>query len=120
MLKSTIQLLAKNELVGTLADTGALEGRHVMIKFLGKEVPAATGWLTLAQRAETMVVPLLTRKEGAKNVITFYEPFTVTKETRELAMQKVHQVFEEFIRQHPDQWGIFLNSYEVKRMVEGK
>jgi len=120
MYRETIQLLGKNELVGTLADTGALEGRHVMLNFLGKEVPAATGWLTLAQRAETMVVPVLTRKEGGKNVITLYEPFSVTKDTREPAMQKAHRIFEDFVRQHPDQWGIFLNSYEVKRMVEGK
>src|SRR3989338_3964053 len=49
MYKQTLKALADNELVFLLADTGALESRHEYISFLGKKVPAATGWLTLAQ-----------------------------------------------------------------------
>lgn len=120
MYKETLNILNRNEIVGTLADTGALESRHVFYKFLGREVPVATGWLTLAQRSAAPVVPVLTRKEGRHNIIILYEPFKITKDNREAGMQKAAKVFEDFIQQNPEQWLIFLNSYETRRMVEGK
>ena len=45
MYRETMNVLSQNEIVGTLADTGALEGRHIFYEFLGREVPVATGWL---------------------------------------------------------------------------
>ena len=119
MYTEAIEVLNDNGVIGTLADTGALEGRHVFMKFLGRDVPAATGWLTLAQRSGAMVVPTLTRKQGRKNIIILHEPFTVTKDNREEVMQKVKNILEGFVRDNPDQWGIFLNSYETQRMVKG-
>ena len=120
MYRETLNVLRKNEIVGTLADTGALESRHVLYKFLDREVPVATYWLTLAQRSGSAVVLILTRKQGKINFIRLYEPFKVTKENRDEVMQKAASVFESFIRQYPEQWGIFLNSYETKRMAQGK
>jgi len=120
MYKETVNVLSQNEIVGTLADTGALEGRHIFYEFLGREVPVATGWLTLAQRSGAPVLPILTRKEGRTNHIILYESFKITKETREEGIKKAGKIFEDFIKLNPEQWGIFLNSYETKRMIEGK
>jgi KDO2-lipid IV(A) lauroyltransferase len=120
MYTEAIRVLSDNGIIGTLADTGALEGRHVFMKFLGWDVPAATGWLTLAQRSGAMVVPTLTRKQGRKNIITLHEPFIVTKDNRDEMMQKVKTILEDFVRENPDQWGLFLNSYETQRMVKGE
>jgi len=118
--KETIKLLGKNEIILTLADTGALESRHILYPFLGKKVTVATGWLTLAQRSRAPVIPVLVKKEGRKNIITIAEPVNVTKENREESMQKVGKFFEDFISRNPEQWAIFLNSYETRRMIEGK
>jgi len=120
MYRETLKALAQNQCVYLLADTGALESRHESIKFLGKAVPVATGWLTLAQRSEAPVIPVLSKKKGAKNTIYVYEPIKVTKDNREQALQQAGSVFENFIGENPEQWAMFLNSYETKRMVEGK
>jgi KDO2-lipid IV(A) lauroyltransferase len=120
MYKESTKALARNEVVLLLADTGALESRHAYRKFLGKEVPVATGWLTLAQRAECPVIPTLARREGRTNLITLYEPFRVTRENREQIMQRTGKIFENFIRENPDHWAIFLNPYETQRMVKGQ
>ncbi|MFH1683401.1 MAG: lysophospholipid acyltransferase family protein [Candidatus Margulisiibacteriota bacterium] len=118
--KESLKSLAKNELVYLLADTGALESRHEYVQFLGKKVPVATGWLTMAIRSGCSVVPTLAKKSGIRNVISLSEPLTVTKDNREDIKQKVIKLFEDFIKNNPEQWGMFLNDYETKRMVEGR
>lgn len=120
MYKESLQVLAKNKLIFLLADTGALESRHEYITFLGKKVPAATGWLTLAQRSECLVIPVLAAKEKRRNIFTFFEPLKVTRETRQEIKQKVTKIFEDYIKKNPEQWGLFLNAYETGRMVKGK
>jgi len=117
MYKESLKALEKGESIFLLADTGALESRHTSFDFLGKKVPVATGWLTLAQRAGCPVIPTLARRESGKNVITFFEPVTITKENREAMMQKVGKTFEDFIKQYPESWALFLNTYETKRMM---
>jgi KDO2-lipid IV(A) lauroyltransferase len=117
MYKETFKILKRNEIIGHLADTGALESRHISVRFLGKEVPAATGWLTLAQRAKCPVIPILARRDGNINHITLYEPFIITKENRKEIMQKTLKIFEDFVQQNPQEWLIFLNSYETERMM---
>lgn len=120
MFKASTKALADNELVYLLADTGALESRHELREFLGRKVPVATGWLTLAQRAGCPVIPTLAKRAGKQNIVTLYEPLTVTKDNREQIMQQASRVFETFIRKNPDHWAIFLNTYETQRMVEEK
>lgn len=120
MFKETLKVLNKGEVVGMLADTGALESRHVFIEFLGKKVPAATGWFTLAQRAQCIIVPMLARRERRKTIATFFEPFKITKETREDSVKKLGKIFNNFVSEYPEEWLIFLNSYETQRMVSGK
>ena len=120
MYKETIKLLGKNEIILTLADTGALESRYILHPFLGKKVPVATGWLTLAQRSKAPLIPVLIKKEGPKNIISIAEPIKITQKNREESMQKVGKFFEDFISQNPEQWAIFLNSYETQRMIKGE
>jgi|GEM_PF-1126477 len=117
MYKSTLKILKNNEIVGHLADTGAAESRHEMFDFLGQKVPVATGWISLAQRAGCPVVPVLAHRDEEIDHITLYEPFIVTKENREEAMQKTLKIFEDFVRRNPYEWLIFLNSYETERMM---
>lgn len=118
--KESLKALSQNELVYLLADTGALESRHEHINFLGKKVPVATGWLTLALRSGCQVIPTLSKKDGPKNSIILAKPIEVTKENREEVKAKVIKIFEDFIKQNPEQWAMFLNDYETQRMVQGK
>jgi KDO2-lipid IV(A) lauroyltransferase len=120
MFRESLRVLGQNELVYLLADTGALESRHEQIDFLGKKVPVATGWLTLAQRAECPVIPILSKKNGKKNTIILYPPLKVNKGNREQILQKSIGIFEDFINQNPEQWAMFLNGYETQRMVNGE
>jgi lauroyl/myristoyl acyltransferase len=120
MFKETLKVLNKGEVVGMLADTGALESRYVFIEFLGKKVPAATGWFTLAQRAQCTIVPMLARREGRTTIATFFEPFKIIKETREDSVKKLGEAFNDFVSKYPEEWLIFLNPYETQRMVKGK
>ncbi|MBU1026596.1 MAG: lysophospholipid acyltransferase family protein, partial [Candidatus Margulisbacteria bacterium] len=120
MYKESIKAIEQNELVFLLADTGALESRHEMVDFLGHKVAAATGWLTLARRTGCPVIPAIAKRDGKKVIMTFYPALEVTKETRERAKKNALEIFENFIKQNPDQWAMFLNEYETRRMVEGK
>lgn len=120
MYRESLKALGDNEIVCLLIDTGALEGRHELFNFLGRKVPVATGWLTLAQRAQAAVIPAFSRREGNKVILNFGEPLTVRADNREEIKQKVGQYYENFIRSHPEQWAIFLNDHEVQRMLEGK
>ncbi|MFC1511189.1 lysophospholipid acyltransferase family protein [Candidatus Margulisiibacteriota bacterium] len=119
MYKSSIDALAKNDGVFLLADTGALESRHETVEFLGHRVPVATGWLALAQRTGCAVVPTIAYKNGKQNLITLHPPIRVSKENRDQVKLEVLRLFEQHIQANPEQWGLFLNAFETKR-VAGK
>lgn len=120
MYRETLKALGRNRLVCLGIDTGALEGRHEMFSFLGHRVPVATGWLTLAQRSESAIIPVAVKREGKQVILNFAEPLTVYQDNREEIMRRIGQFYENFIKNHPEQWLMFLNQYETKRMVEGK
>lgn len=119
MYQATLKLLEKNEFVILLADTGALESRHETRKFLGHNVPVATGWLTLAQRAGCTILPCLAKKDGPNNELTICPPLVIKKETRQESEDQIMKVFEDFIKANPEQWAMFWNTYETNRMVNG-
>jgi len=120
MYQESMRELARNRVVGITIDTGALEGRHEIFPFLGRKLPVATGWLALAQRSQAPIIPVYSKREGKKLIITLGDPLVVQSNNREEVMVKLGHFFENFIRSHPEQWAMFLNDYETKRMVEGK
>jgi lauroyl/myristoyl acyltransferase len=120
MYQESLKALNQHKLVYILGDTGALESRHEMLDFLGHKVPVATGWLTLAQRTGCPVLPILTHRAKGVNVFTIFPPAVVTRDNRDEVLRNFVRVSEEFIRQHPEEWGMFLNEYETNRMVKGR
>jgi KDO2-lipid IV(A) lauroyltransferase len=117
MYQAAQKALAQNSFVGILGDTGALESRHEKLDFLGHKVPVATGWLTLAQRSGCPVIPILSHREKGKNIFTLYPPVVVQKDNRQAVLNNFLKICEDFIRQHPEEWWMFVNEYEIKRMV---
>ena len=117
MYKESLKVLAKNEIIGVMADTGALESRNIMHSFLGHQVPIATGWITLAQRSKASVIPVILKRSGNKNQLIFKEPLEINIENRESMIEKIIGLYEDFIKNDPGQWCMFINEYETKRML---
>lgn len=117
MYRECLQALAKGRCVGILVDTGALEGKHELMPFLGHRVPIATGWTTLAQRAAAPVIPFFSKREDGKVVFIIGEPLTIYSDTKAEVMEHVRRFYEKMVENHPDQWALFLNEHEVKRML---
>jgi lauroyl/myristoyl acyltransferase len=117
MYRECLQALAHDRCVGILVDTGALEGRHEMMPFLGHQVPIATGWTTLAQRAEAPIVPFFSKREGGQMVMVAGEAHNIYGDNKAEVMETIRQFYEHMVKLHPDQWAIFLNEHEVKRMM---
>lgn len=119
MFRELLKPLAENKMALIMIDTGALESRNQTISLLGHRVPAATGWLTLAQRTGCAVLPAFSYREKDKIVATIGEPFFVTRENRDAAIKQTAEFYDKFLTAHPEEWAIFLNSYETRRMVNG-
>lgn len=120
MYKESLKVLAKNECLGVMADTGALESRNITHSFLGHMVPIATGWITLAQRSKAAVIPVMLERSGNRNKILFTEPLEITIENRDQMIDRIIGLYEDFIKQDPGQWCMFLNDFETKRMLTGQ
>ena len=95
MFKKAIEALRRGEIIAVLADTGALDSRHEFIEFLGKKVPIAVGWITLAQRAKCPVLPCLIRREGRLNIATCFDAIQIKPSNRAEAIQKIGKYFED-------------------------
>ncbi|MBN3032993.1 MAG: hypothetical protein JW873_02750 [Candidatus Saganbacteria bacterium] len=117
MYRKCLQALARGRCVGILADTGALEGKYEIMPFLGRRVPIATGWTALARRAAAPVVPFFSRREGDKVAFIIGEPLHIRGDNKAEVMETVRKSYENMVRSRPDQWAIFLNEHEVKRML---
>lgn len=120
MYLESIKSLAENQIIGLLLDTGANEGRHEEMEFLGRQIPVATGWLTLAQRSRAEIVMCLARRVGKKVVIDFQPPFRIDRETKAEALDRIRNYFETFVKNHPEQWAIFLLKDEIHGLVHRK
>jgi KDO2-lipid IV(A) lauroyltransferase len=119
MSRESLDRLADQEIIGLLVDTGARESRNETVVFLGKKMPAATGWLTLAQRSGASLVICTCRREaGGQLLIQISQPFQITADNREHMREQVRRTFDDFIRAHPDQWALFLNKDEIGGIMD--
>lgn len=118
MYRESLARLADHEIVGIMLDTGARESRHETVVFLGKKMPAATGWLTLAQRSAAALCLVTCRRENDKLVVGIEPPFQITAANREEKQEEVRRHFDNFVRAHPDQWALFLNKDEIGRILD--
>jgi len=120
MYRESLARLADNEIIGLLVDTGANESRNETVLFLGKKMPAAIGWLTLAQRSEASLVVATCRRDHNQLLVKIEPPFRITTENRDRQQEYVRRSFDDFIRAYPDQWALFLNKDEIGRIVQGE
>jgi KDO2-lipid IV(A) lauroyltransferase len=101
--RGILQSLARNEMVGILADQHVQDG--ALIDFFGQPAATSTGLAKLAARTGAQVIPgfALWSPAEKKYVLRFYPPVEITGDA--LAdTQRVQAAIEAAIRQYPDQW----------------
>jgi lauroyl/myristoyl acyltransferase len=118
MYRRSFRTLNANGIVSLQADTGALDSRHTFVKIFNRSLPAATGWKTMAERSGAAVLPtFIKRGKDLKNQIKIEPSLVISKESGDEIFQEMANIFEEFLKENPDEWLLPLNSYEVERMM---
>jgi lauroyl/myristoyl acyltransferase len=118
MYRSTLNALKKNEIVIIMADTGATDSdKNLPIEFLGRKLPAASGWTTIAMRTGALVMPVLCSSSNklVEDIVfpEILDPKNYQSETELLSAVLKH--FSNFIAAHPTEWFIGLSESEVKK-----
>lgn len=118
MYRSTLNALKKNEIVIIMADTGATDSdKNLPIEFLGKTLPAASGWTTIAMRTGALVLPVLCSSDNKLTEDFIFpeiiDPKNHQSEAELLSTALKH--FSGFIAAHPTEWFIGLSESEVKK-----
>jgi len=118
MFAEAMKSLKDNKPVVMLADTGALDSKHhEYVDFMGMNVPLATGWVTLARKSGAKVIPITIHNDRGKHEIEFIRAIDGNKDN---ILEIVKNDFENFIRKHPMEWFLPLDSHQVKKSFKEK
>jgi Kdo2-lipid IVA lauroyltransferase/acyltransferase len=103
--RAVLKALKNNEAVGVLADQNTMSSEGVFITFFGKSACAGAGFVKLAYRAQAAVIPGFAIWDELKKryVLRFYPRVELSGDVQ-TDTQRIHSIFEEIIRQYPDQW----------------
>lgn len=119
MYLATLRSLKKNELILIAADTGATDSdKNIELEFLGRKLPVASGWATIALRSKTPIIPVLcsSQNQEIKHHFELTEIIEASNFTEEAELlKKVLSVFEDFIRKNPTEWFLPLSESETKK-----
>lgn len=111
-VRELLQALGKGEVVGVVADR-SVQNRGVAVPFFGEDTLLPTGAVELAMHHGAPLVPGFgLRLPGRRYQITFEQPITLEQEgPKEEALarnvQRLAEVMERHIREHPEQWVVF-------------
>jgi KDO2-lipid IV(A) lauroyltransferase len=113
------KILRRGELVGMQLDRH-LGGPHVMLPFCGAPAPFPVGPATLARATGCPIVPVFMLAGRDRRDCTFYveRPIEVAHtrdraaDVRE-AMARTVEVYERYVRRHPDQWFNFHDFWKA-------
>lgn len=100
-----IRALRANTAVGILIDQNTTATEGVWINFFGKAACASSAFVKLAHHSGAAVVPgfALWDENLGRYVLRFY-PEVKMRGDVQTDTQAIHAIFEEIIREHPDQW----------------
>lgn len=103
--RAVIKALRNNEAVGILIDQNTTPAEGVFIDFFGKKACAGSAFVKLAHHTGAAVLPgfALWDEATRRYVLHFLAEVPMTGDV-EADTQRVHSVFEQVIRQHPEQW----------------
>jgi KDO2-lipid IV(A) lauroyltransferase len=117
--EKVVQACLENGIVCLLSDR-VVAGSGVEVEFFGEKVLFPVGPALLAVKLGTPILPCLTIREGGMYHGYVGPPLEVeiTGDTRrdvQANMQKLAQVFEDFIRRDPTQWHMFQPIFDQGR-----
>ncbi len=103
--RTILKALQNNEAVGILIDQNTSASEGVFINFFGKPACAGSAFAKLAHRSKAAVIPgfALWNEQTRRYVLRFYPRVEMTGDVQ-ADTQRIHSVFEEVIRESPDQW----------------
>jgi len=103
--RAVITALRRNEAIGILIDQNTTTSEGVFIDFFGKQASAGSAFVKFAHHADAPVVPgfALWDESAGRYVLRFYPRVPMTGDIQ-ADTQRIHTVFEQIIREHPDQW----------------
>lgn len=121
--RSLIEALRNNESIGMTADQGGKNGE--LVRFFGKEASMPTGAVKLALKYGSVILPAYyTRVRGPYQKIIIEAPFQLKitgnePEDTRLNLQRLMPVFENLIRQYPDEyyWPYKIWKYSSERSI---
>ena len=109
-MKSMMQVLKRDRLLGLLVDQNTIEKEGVLVDFFGKPVRHTPAAAILARRFDALIIPaFITYEKYPHYTITFYEPI-ITKKTEDNtkdileSVQQQAKVTEKIIRAKPEEW----------------
>ncbi|AKF24344.1 lipid A biosynthesis acyltransferase [Sulfurovum lithotrophicum] len=109
-MKSMIQALKHNRMLGLLVDQNTSENEGVLIDFFGKPVRHTPSAAILSRRFDAVIIPVFITTEDHKHYeLTFYDPIQTEKtEDKEgdilRSVQQQANITEEIIRKKPEEW----------------
>jgi KDO2-lipid IV(A) lauroyltransferase len=103
--RAVLRALQHNDAVGILIDQNTSLEEGVFIDFFGTPACANTAFAKIAARTGAIVIPGFAVWSGAERryILRFYPPVEMTGDAAR-DTQRLHQVLEEVIREHPGQW----------------
>ncbi len=103
--RTVIAALRNNEALGILIDQNTSASEGVFINFFGKLACAGTAFAKFAEHSGAAVIPgfALWNERKKRYVLRFYPRVEMTGDPK-TDTQRIHSLFEEIIREHPDQW----------------
>jgi KDO2-lipid IV(A) lauroyltransferase len=103
--RAVLRALQHNEAVGILIDQNTSLEEGTFVDFFGTPACANTAFAKIAARTGAIVIPGFAVWSGEEQcyILRFYPPVEMTGDAVR-DTQRLHQVLEEVIREHPGQW----------------
>jgi KDO2-lipid IV(A) lauroyltransferase len=103
--RRVLKALRNNEAVGVLIDQNTSASEGIFVQFFGKLACANPAFVKLAYHSGAPIIPgfALWNRERKKYILRFYPEIPLTGDMAS-DTQRIHSLFEEVIRAHPDQW----------------
>lgn len=103
--RAVLSALRQNHAVGILIDQNASASEGVFVDFFGKKASASSAFVKFAYRANTPVIPgfAFWDERTSRYTLRFYPRVDLSGDVA-TDTQRIHSIFEEIIRQYPDQW----------------
>jgi len=103
--RRVLKALRNNEAVGILIDQNTSASEGIFVEFFGKLACANPAFVKLAYHSGAPIIPgfALWNRSRKKYILRFYPEIPLTGDIAN-DTQRIHSLFEEIIRAHPDQW----------------